>query len=118
MADLGFPPALPGAPFTPTVIEHRLPLAEVQRLCRDIGPAIACMDLSADRRTCTIWLPENPPAWLVEHERMHCQGYLHFSFTTVLFDPAAAHNAGRLVQLIEAYDRAGIDPAVMICPTC
>lgn len=52
---------------------------------------LVCRGLGADAATrhringcarwkaqgCVIVLPENPPAWLIEHEEKHCEGWTH-----------------------------------------
>ena len=37
----------------------------------------ACVQINRKENTCTIFLPRQPPLWLVEHEEFHCEGWEH-----------------------------------------
>ena len=40
--------------------------------------ALACAEFDLARGTCDIWLSESfAPRKVIEHERLHCQGYDH-----------------------------------------
>ena len=101
------PPVWDGGPYNPTITEYRMPLAQVMRACADLGETYACSEISPDRRRCTIWLPIRSPGWLVEHERLHCRGYMHYPGTTLLFDPTLPHNAARVADLLDFYRTVG-----------
>lgn len=63
------------------VIEHRVPEAEMHRVCDQYAPPLmtprACAVINLTALRCDIWLTENPLQSSVEHERLHCAGYDH-----------------------------------------
>ena len=56
-------------------------LEDVESHCKTLqgnhtnGRVLACAQPT--KRDCTIYLPKDPPQWLVEHEEKHCRGWLH-----------------------------------------
>lgn len=36
-----------------------------------------CVERDYARGVCWVYLEPNPPAWLMEHELMHCKGFSH-----------------------------------------
>ena len=51
-------------------------LADARKVCQNYYPraADAC---TVRGHECLMILPINPPRWLVEHERKHCEGWNH-----------------------------------------
>ena len=65
------------------VIEHHVPHAVMRDRCSRYVPWYASPEACAEwhfiRRECHIYFSADfpPPAWMVEHERLHCLGYDH-----------------------------------------
>ena len=65
------------------VVEHHVPHAEMRERCvRYVAfgmPPEACAEINLTAGTCEIWYSADfpPQRWIVEHERLHCQGYDH-----------------------------------------
>lgn len=74
-----------------TVREHRVPHAQMRDRCSRYAPwwgsAEACAEMNLATGTCDIWFSADfpPQSFIVEHERLHCQGYDHIG-STVLRD--------------------------------
>jgi hypothetical protein len=51
----------------------------VTRKCAALGSygSLACATPDFGEGVCTIYLPRDPPQWMVTHERAHCAGYDH-----------------------------------------
>mgnify|MGYP001613529058 CR=1 FL=1 len=60
---------------------HTIIVQDVDKACRAAGAALTtdrilgCATWRADG--CTIYLTPNAPTWIIEHERKHCEGWIH-----------------------------------------
>lgn len=65
-----------------TVVERHVPEKEMRDRCALYtapgSSPMACAEWDFDAGTCTIWFSADfpPPAAVVKHERLHCQGYI------------------------------------------
>jgi hypothetical protein len=61
--------------------EHLASTKEVGDACQigHCGVVMGCARFDLDRKTCDIWVSNENPSWpnVLEHERLHCQGYAH-----------------------------------------
>lgn len=68
---------------TLAVYEHRVPHHVMRDRCVKYAPfgssPEACAEFNLVERRCDLWFSADfpPPAWMVRHERMHCEGYDH-----------------------------------------
>lgn len=74
------------ADWPPLRIEERfLEPADLARSCAPyVGfgeVAFACTEWDFDEARITSYYPLNPPQWLLDHERLHQQGYDHMNST-------------------------------------
>jgi hypothetical protein len=57
--------------------------AQLQAVCRGLDRRaryavyFGCAERDYANGACVIWTEPNPPAWLVAHERHHCEGFSH-----------------------------------------
>jgi hypothetical protein len=63
-----------------TVPYQYITVPDADRACRQAGAQAkgsihGCATLY--NRDCAIYLPSDPPVWLVEHEERHCAGFTH-----------------------------------------
>ena len=71
------------------VVEHYVPNAEMRTRCaRYVGFGMspdACAEFDFVRKRCDLWFSADfPPSQaMVEHERLHCQGYDHLGMRTM-----------------------------------
>lgn len=71
------------------VFEHSVPHAEMRERCgKYVGFAMspeACAEFTFDARRCDIWYSADfpPTRAMIEHERLHCQGYDHIGARTM-----------------------------------
>ena len=67
------------------VIEYELAPKELQAACSKYGgifeTVMACTEWNFDKGTITSYYPENPPEWMLKHERGHQQGCDHYNST-------------------------------------
>lgn len=69
------------------VVEHYVPHAEMRDHCVGATPwwgsPEACADINLLTETCDLWFSADfpPQAFIVKHERMHCDGYDHVGDT-------------------------------------
>lgn len=73
---------------TLTVVEHHVAESAMRERCSryvSMGMTpMACAEVDLHAARCDIWYGSGtPPAYVVEHERMHCQGYDHAGSTTM-----------------------------------
>ena len=64
------------------IVEHRVAAEEMMERCRKYtgfgALPLACAEFNLVTRRCDIWLSKNfAPRAVIEHERLHCQGYDH-----------------------------------------
>jgi hypothetical protein len=71
------------------VVEHHVPEAEMRSRCAKyvafgMSPQ-ACAEFNFALRRCDIWFSADfpPTRSMVEHERLHCQGYDHLGMSTM-----------------------------------
>lgn len=71
------------------IVEHYVPNAEMRERCAKyvgfgMSPA-ACAEFSLAENRCDVWYSADfpPTRSIVEHERLHCQGYDHIGGTTL-----------------------------------
>lgn len=59
------------------VVEHVVSQEEMRTVCtKYVSMPLACAEWNFVTRECHIWLDKDyMPDWVVEHERLHCQGY-------------------------------------------
>src|SRR5574338_961313 len=66
-----------------TMVEHYVPNAEMRSRCvKYVGFGVspeACAEFDFAAHRCDMWFSADfpPPKYIVEHERLHCQGYDH-----------------------------------------
>lgn len=79
---------VPGWPHL-EVIEHYVPNAEMRERCAKyvgfgMSPA-ACAEFNFAASRCELWFSADfpPTQAILEHERLHCQGYDHVGGTTL-----------------------------------
>lgn len=71
------------------IVANYVPNAELLERCsRYVGfgmLAEACAEFDFKANRCDMWFSAEfpPPAWVVEHEKMHCQGYDHIGQGTM-----------------------------------
>jgi hypothetical protein len=70
------------------VTEYRVPAAQMRERCRKyvgfLQVPLACAEFNLAAKRCVIWLDAGyAPAWVVEHERLHCQGFDHVGSTAM-----------------------------------
>ena len=82
------------------IVEHFVPDAQMRSRCAKYMPLglfpEACAEFYFDRGECHVWYSADfrPQPYVMEHERLHCEGYDHPGDTT-LHDVLARYNAGR-----------------------
>jgi hypothetical protein len=64
------------------IVEHRVPAEEMLERCRKYtgfgALPLACAEFNLVTRRCDIWLNKSfAPQAILDHERLHCQGYDH-----------------------------------------
>lgn len=64
------------------VTEYRVSAAEMRARCSKytgfLQVPLACAEYNLATLRCDIWLDEGfAPAWVLEHERLHCAGFDH-----------------------------------------
>ena len=71
------------------IVEHYVPHAEMRERCAKytgfgMSPE-ACAEFDFASRRCLLWFSADfpPQPWIVEHERLHCQGYDHVGMSTL-----------------------------------
>jgi hypothetical protein len=71
------------------IVEHRVPHAEMRERCsKYVGFGMApeaCAEFDLAERKCHVWFSADfpPQRFIVEHERLHCQGYDHIGSTAM-----------------------------------
>jgi hypothetical protein len=66
-----------------TIYEHHVPHHVMRNVCVKYAPwgmsPEACAEFNLAERRCDLWFSADfpPPAFMVRHERMHCEGYDH-----------------------------------------
>lgn len=70
------------------IVEHHVPNHVMRDACVKYMPPtfspMACAEFDLGRRKCHIWLSADfPSESLLEHERLHCNGYDHVGGTTL-----------------------------------
>lgn len=50
---------------------------ELPNFCGDQKLSTGCARVSRDFTSCTIWVPEGAPEYVLGHELLHCFGYDH-----------------------------------------
>lgn len=71
------------------VIEHYVPETELRERCsKYVGfgmSAQACAEFDFVSRRCDLWFSADfrPSPSMIEHERLHCQGYDHIGMNTM-----------------------------------
>jgi hypothetical protein len=71
------------------IAEHYVPHPEMRERCaKYVGFGMspeACAEFDLAARRCNLWFSADfpPNAWIVEHERLHCQGYDHVGAGTL-----------------------------------
>ncbi len=82
------------------IVEHYVPDAELRSRCAKYVPfglfPEACAEFYFNRGECHVWYNADfrPQPYVMEHERLHCQGYDHPGDTS-LRDALARYNAER-----------------------
>ena len=82
------------------VSEHYVPHWQMRDHCAKYAPfgssPEACAVFNLEARVCDLWFSADfpPPRSVVEHERMHCEGYDHIG-ETGMRDFLARYNASR-----------------------
>lgn len=71
-----------------TVVEHRVPARDMRERCRKyvgfLQTPLACAEINLATKRCDIWLDAGfAPAWVVEHEHLHCKGFDHVGSTAM-----------------------------------
>lgn len=72
-----------------TIVEHYVPEREMRDRCvRYVGFGMspqACAEFDFAGNRCDLWFSADfpPPRAIVEHERLHCQGYDHIGMRTM-----------------------------------
>ena len=71
------------------IVEHHVPEHQMRDRCvKYVGFGMspqACAEFDFAARRCDLWFSADfpPPASMVEHERLHCQGYDHIGMRTM-----------------------------------
>lgn len=93
------------------IIEHYVPDDALRRRCAKYVPLglmpEACAEFYFDRGECHVWYNADfrPQPYVIEHERLHCEGYEHAGDTT-LRDVLARYNAQRRGPAVSGSGRA------------
>ena len=64
------------------IIEHYVTARQMADVCGKYSAwymtTLACAEIDLDKNTCELWFSEEfAPAWITEHERLHCEGRDH-----------------------------------------
>ncbi len=71
------------------IVEHHVPEAQMRERCvKYVGWGMspqACAEFDFARNRCDLWFSADfpPPQTMIEHERLHCQGYDHLGMSTM-----------------------------------
>jgi hypothetical protein len=71
------------------IVEHHVPHAVMRERCaKYVGFGMtpeACAEFDFAGNRCHLWFSADfpPNRWMLEHERLHCQGYDHIGMTTM-----------------------------------
>lgn len=83
-----------GWPLIPTenIAVHRVPYGDMLKAC-EINPLaflisfpMGCARVNLYKNRCDVYVPEDPPLWIVQHELEHCNGGDHFGVLQAHYD--------------------------------